>query len=182
MTINLITPSPIKTDFIQPATWILTPLCWLMMSSISPYVIAQNQLTAIEITYTSAIPSQLAKNIELASSAVKGLQQCEEISELAFNQVQQAIGNSIIESTHSFGYFASKVNQLSLPQHDMCNQWLVDVTLGEPAQIANIQLTIDGDLEASNRLSCPVHTSGFKRHHLALFIKPNPKNIPIIIF
>ena len=152
MTINLSTSSSTKTDFIQCVTWILTPLCWLIMSSISPYVIAQNQLTAIEITYTSAIPSELAKNIELASSSVKGLQQCEEISELAFNQVQQAIGNHIIESTHSFGYFAAKVNQLSLPQPDLCNQWLVDVTLGESAQIANIQLTIDGNLEASPAL------------------------------
>ena len=82
-------------------------------------------------------------------NAVNGLQQCDDISELAFTQVQQAIGNYIIQSAHSFGYFAAKVADLSLPDPSQCHQWQAELHLGKSAQIASIELNIEGDLEAS---------------------------------
>lgn len=141
---------PSTTDVTQYFTAMLITLCGLGMASIfSPNVMAQSQPKPISITYTTDIPGALETNIEIASAAVNGLQQCDDISELAFNQVQQAIGNHIIQSAHSFGYFAAKVADLSLPDPSQCHQWQAELHLGESAQIASIELNIEGDLEAS---------------------------------
>jgi translocation and assembly module TamA len=115
----------------------------------------------IELSFTPSIPSLVESNIEISLSAINGLVQCAENSELAINQVQQAIGKTVIQSAHSFGYFAARVDTISLLGPQVCHEWQVAIDLGPQARIADIALNITGELSQSTELT--LLTNQFKQ-------------------
>jgi translocation and assembly module TamA len=131
---------------------------------INTFPVSANQTLTpvpIELTFIPAIPNEINTNINISLSAINGLVQCSDISELAINQVQQAIGKTIIQSAHSFGYFAARVDTISLPEPQACHEWNVAINLGRQAQIADIALNITGELSESTELS--LLTTQFKK-------------------
>ncbi len=118
------------------------------------------ELPDYTLTYTQPIASQVQDNINIATTSLPGLANCNTASELAVTQLQQALGKIVISSAHSFGYFAAVVHDISLltqPISDepsaQCHAWVIDLALGNPAVIADIQLNISGDLAKSKELS-----------------------------
>ena len=126
--------------------------------------VSANQNTTpepIELTFLPALPSEVESNIDISLSAINGLVQCTDISELAINQVQQAIGKTIIQSAHSFGYFAARVDTINISDPTACHEWDVTMNLGPQARIADIALNISGELNESPELS--LLTTKFKQ-------------------
>lgn len=112
----------------------------------------------IAVTYTATIPDDIASNIDISLGAIKGLTQCTELSELAINQVQQAIGKTVIQSAHSFGYFAARVEDIHITDPQICHEWTIDIQLDQQAKIADITLAITGELDQSAALTQLVQT------------------------